>query len=196
MNALLTHILLGSEITCCTRCQVKQPRVCCGTCRRSAFPSYTLESLPTKTKSKRQIKIKEYMMGSRDSDLRQALQNWRLKELKKNGWGGDHFFGSNRILPMSILNRVVDLAHECRLTSVQSLVEQTSWREANKYGEEILELVRIHAPPPITHTPTPSFPSQSSPVLGNVSNSNMQTTTPNKEDFTLPHRLRRTQIPD
>ena len=120
-------------------------------------------------------------MGSRDTDLRQALQKWRLDELKKNGWGGDHFFGPNRILPMSIL---VDLAHECKLTSVQSLAEQTSWREANKYGEEILALVRTHAPPPmIVHPPiipTPSFPSQSGlePVLGNVSNSNMQT--PNK----------------
>ena len=162
---------------------MKRPRVCCGTCSRSAFPTYTLEQPLTKIKTKRQIKIKEYTMGSRDTDLRQALHKWRLDELKKNGWGGDHFFGPNRILPMSILNRVVDLAHECKLTSVQSLVDHTSWREANKYGEEILALVRTHAPPPnpIIHPPTPSFPSQSEPgqaVFGNVHNSNMQT--PNK----------------
>lgn len=93
-------------------------------------------------------------MEDRDHHLREDLIRWRKNQQVKKGFGGDVFFGPHRILSDQVLDYIVDLAHYSKITSIQVLGKQTLWKGTTKYGNDILALIRAHAPPNMTN-PTP-----------------------------------------
>jgi hypothetical protein len=87
------------------------------------------------------------------------------------GHGSDMLFGPQQILSDQLITCIANLAHHHKITSVQTLTDQTSWNTVLKYGKEILSIVRMHFPPPS---------SSSRPVLtdSSVLNSEAYTTAP------------------
>ena len=160
---------------CCVRCTV-QPSFgrCCDSCNPEFFPFLSPPSpLPKLPRSKRKFKFEDYKMNSSDFKLRDGLDNWRTSQMETE-FPGDDFFGPQYIMSDDILNRIVDLAHHGKLLDISSLLEQTDWKHAVKYGFEILELVNmIHTPPLPPLAPVLSLaPSTSSsrPALQDILN--------------------------
>ena len=82
-------------------------------------------------------------MGSYDFKLKDGLDNWCTVQMETE-FPGDEFFGPQYLMSGDILNRIVDLARYKKLADVASLLGQTDWRHAGKYGPQILELVNIY----------------------------------------------------
>ncbi|KAF5381621.1 hypothetical protein D9615_005404 [Tricholomella constricta] len=105
------------------------------------------------TRGKRKVKADKYTMKPHDHGLKDALDAWRTKQLATD-FEGDDFFGPQMILSDDLLDRIVDLAHYCKIPDVEALLHQTSWRYASKYGPAIQELVFKYQPePPLAPTP-------------------------------------------
>jgi hypothetical protein len=112
-------------------------------------------------------------MNVHDIKLKAALKAWRTQQMEIE-FSGDDFFGPQLLLSDEILNRIVGLARNNKLTDIQSLNEQTDWRHTSKYGSAIIEMVKNCAsPPPPPPLPPPSSAPSSSfsrPTLQGVSN--------------------------
>ncbi|KAF8228374.1 hypothetical protein L208DRAFT_1291831 [Tricholoma matsutake] len=110
-------------------------------------------------------------MQDNDVCLQEDLHNWCRRALTAQGCGSDIFFGPQWILSDQLITHIANLAHHHKITSVQTLTDQTSWNAALKYSEEILSIIRMHFPPPS---------SSSQPVLAECSapNSEAHTTAP------------------
>lgn len=80
--------------------------------------------------------------------LKEALDRWRADELAREGFARDDFYGLQLIMSNEILQRIIDLAYSGKLTTVATLVEQTDWCEAPRFGEAILKVIRDTGPAP------------------------------------------------
>ncbi len=130
---------------------------CCDVCDPDAFR--TSEGLHTHTKPTRKRKVHantilaENMDGA-DVSLKNALHAWRVQELKNLGFGGEDFFGPQFVMSERVLQRVVELAHDSKIASSTSFIEQVQWCDSAKYADEIMGLVRsvypINLPKPLT----------------------------------------------
>lgn len=77
-----------------------------------------------------------------DFKLHDELNDWREKQMVEEGLGLDDFFGPQLLLSDDILDRIVDLHHHSKVHDVQSLIDQTGWHYASRYGTQILEIVK------------------------------------------------------
>lgn len=94
-------------------------------------------------------------MESRERDLRQALCHWREMKMIEEDLDGDDFFGPQIIMANKILDRIVDLAHHLKLTTIDSLTQQTNWCYSLDYGPEVIQIINTHLPPPPAAHPPP-----------------------------------------
>ncbi|KAL6300824.1 hypothetical protein BKA93DRAFT_712309, partial [Sparassis latifolia] len=113
----------------CSHCALKLPAVCCDLCCSAAFEH--LASVPTMQASKttKKSNIKPYDATSSEHDLRTLLLEWRDKTVRET-FGAAIFtnYGGNILLPTLLLQRIVDCAHAGKLTSLEQLKKETSWR--------------------------------------------------------------------
>ncbi|KAH9919665.1 hypothetical protein B0H21DRAFT_702082, partial [Amylocystis lapponica] len=93
----------------------------------------------------------------RDHNLLTALINWRnTTAVAKFGDPAVKNNGGKLFLPMPILKRIVECARAGKISSLDQLKKETSWRSdwVTEYGSEIINIVRIayppHPPPPAT----------------------------------------------
>ncbi|KAH9032209.1 hypothetical protein EDB84DRAFT_1270764, partial [Lactarius hengduanensis] len=91
---------------------------------------------------------------------------------------GNNMFGSQFIMTDEVLERIVDLAHYEQIDDLATLQSQVSWRNCDRWGPDILVIVKAHAPPvatpsratlrPAENLPGPSTGHQPSPTPGSV----------------------------
>ncbi|KAE9409897.1 hypothetical protein BT96DRAFT_984237 [Gymnopus androsaceus JB14] len=145
---------------CNGRCSKRISHVCCSVCNPESdtFAMQDLPSLPTKKRGKNRIKLEPYDMEDADYDFRDDLNKWRHRVLVES-FQDDVFYGAELILPNGVRDRIVNLVHYGKLGSVQTLVEQTKWNDAQNYGAEIMAIIMKHHPPP---PPLPSTPAPTS----------------------------------
>lgn len=131
----------------CNRTELNpESHPCCDTCepfelRTSAEVSQTL----TKATRKRKMNTKKISvedMSDRDNALKDALVAWRAQEMKNIGFSGKDFFGPQFVMSERILQRIIELAHESKLTNATVFVEQVQWCDSQIYADEILEIIQ------------------------------------------------------
>ncbi|KAF8223531.1 hypothetical protein L208DRAFT_1067242, partial [Tricholoma matsutake] len=120
-------------------------RLCCDHCNPGSFilpvipPSKLNERMQRK---KRKLKFKGYSMDLYNFKLCNELDDWREKQMVEEGLGLDNFFGPQLLLSDDILDWIVDLHHHSKVHNVQSLIDQTGWHYASRYGTQILKIVK------------------------------------------------------
>ena len=95
-------------------------------------------------------------MTESDSTLWITLHNWRKqKAISVYGWAHFNDFGAAIIMPNAILDRIIDSAHHHKIQTVQDLKRETAggWTDAEKFGDEVVGIVRAHAPTPFAASP-------------------------------------------
>ncbi|KAH9040293.1 hypothetical protein EDB83DRAFT_2174703, partial [Lactarius deliciosus] len=60
---------------------------------------------------------------------------------------GNNMFGSQFIMTDKVLERIVDLAHHEQIDDLATLQSQVNWRNCDRWGPDILIIVKAHAPP-------------------------------------------------
>jgi hypothetical protein len=86
-------------------------------------------------------------MTEADKNLREALRNWRSTQLQALGAStGDDMFGSQLIMTDDILDRILDLAHFGQIDDLVTLQSQVSWHYCDRWGLQILDIVKTHFP--------------------------------------------------
>ena len=102
-----------------------------------------------------------------------ALDDWRQTAAAQNeddsddeDLSFDDFNGGDLILADPILDRIVILATMQMLKDADDLAHETRWIHAEKYGEEIIELVLKHCPPPVPEGPYTQVPLDTSGRTG------------------------------
>lgn len=112
-------------------------------------------------------------MTENDRVLKKALREWCSQEMDKRGFGGDDFYGDSLVMSERVLQRIIDLAHKSKITSTTVFVEQVQWCDAQRYAEEILEIIRgiylVQPPKPLgtlsTNNPFSQVPAPASHTL-------------------------------
>ena len=113
-------------------------------------------------------------MAEADRKLREALCDWRSTQLQALGAStGDDMFGSQLIMTDEILERILDLAHFGQIDTLVTLQTQVSWRYCNRWGLQILDIVKTHFPFVVEAVETPREPLQPvenlpGPSTGNI----------------------------
>ncbi|KAI0072063.1 hypothetical protein K474DRAFT_1571894, partial [Panus rudis PR-1116 ss-1] len=83
---------------------------------------------------------------------------WRNNKAKQLCPAAYNRFGADIFLHTSLVERIVDLAHVFKLSSIQDLCEQTAWFHSEVHGAEIIALVQRHCPKPQPASPFVSTP--------------------------------------
>ncbi|KII91007.1 hypothetical protein PLICRDRAFT_553037 [Plicaturopsis crispa FD-325 SS-3] len=149
------HEKMYSDCSCEGRCGGRTSRLCCDSCNPDHFLLRFAPKPAQSKRGKRKAKVGDYTMTPTDFKLRDALDEWRKKQMEEEGLGRDDFFGPQLLLSDGILDRIVDLAHASKVTNIQELNEQTDWCYASTYGPKILSIIESHAPAPAPPTAPP-----------------------------------------
>lgn len=117
---------------------------CCDTCDPTLAP-LPIVPAPEKPKPKRYIEVATVAvedMTESDIRLKKALRKWCYGEMERRGFGGEDFYGTSLIMSERVLRRIVDIARVSGIPDALAFVEQVQWCDAQKYADEILEIVR------------------------------------------------------
>lgn len=122
-------------------------------------------------------RINPYISTDNDKQLRTALTRWRQQQtIDTHGHAILKAVGSALVLPNGVMDRIVDCAHYGVLGSMQDLRREIQWSRVDEFGEQVLELIKKIAPPPLSvqHvSPMPGAPRQplgvNNRLLNNVS---------------------------
>ncbi|KIJ15265.1 hypothetical protein PAXINDRAFT_77373 [Paxillus involutus ATCC 200175] len=77
-----------------------------------------------------------------------ALQDWwENKTAAVFGWAALSDLGPSLLMTNALLDRIIDGAHHHKIHTIQDLWKETSWTDSEKYGEEVLTIIRQHAAP-------------------------------------------------
>lgn len=87
-------------------------------------------------------------------DMRQTLASELLPE--------GTFLTPQCIMRDQLLQRIVDLAHDQKITTVTHLHEQITWGHLDTHAEAIICLIKTFCPPPNTASPFTTAPLQPS----------------------------------
>jgi hypothetical protein len=109
---------------------------------------------PQRLKQSRQIKVKAFKMTTQEERLRVELFKWRDTTAKAQ-YALFERFGGDILMHHILIDRIVELAHEHKLTSLQDLQKQTGWCFTSQYGSEILDLIKRYLPKPIPNLSSP-----------------------------------------
>lgn len=100
--------------------------------------------------------IKPYEPTPTTSALRKALFKWR-DECTVNVFNSTIFsdYSGHLILPLTILNRIVDCAQAGKLASLDNLKREITWKGDyfDQYGSTLLDIVHAYYPLPIASAP-------------------------------------------
>lgn len=143
----------------CPHCVAKPSRLCCDTCNPGSF-FYLMPSTepPKQSRAPNKFKVDSggYLATDADRNLKAALQDWRLAQLRSIGIpNGDDMFGVQLIMIDDVLERIVDLAHFNKIDGLAALQGQVNWRYSDRWGLDILNIVNTHFPPVIEPPPSP-----------------------------------------
>jgi hypothetical protein len=90
---------------------------------------------------------KPYERGPPERNLRAALITMRC-ELFTTTLPEGTFLTPQALMSTKLVDRIVDLAHNQHLTTIEKLRDQISWCFLDTYGSRIMDLVRQFCPPP------------------------------------------------
>ncbi|KAF8835722.1 hypothetical protein BDN67DRAFT_912477, partial [Paxillus ammoniavirescens] len=157
----------------------------------SALERYTMYAfINAHNRAKRKFKTKPYTMSQGKDNLHKELVHWREMKMIEEDLDGDDFFGPQIIMSNKILHCIIDLAHYFKLTTPTSLLKQMGWCYSMDYGPEIIQLIKVKIPFPvsqpsttITHTEADQAVGQPGPSILATSNvPNINLTTSNSTD--------------
>jgi hypothetical protein len=137
---------------CCERCSVRFPEVCCDICHPDHYKIPVVEPSNKATRSKSKLNLKPYTRGPSEMSLQTALMDMR-RELAAEIFGPHSFLTPQCIMSTKLLNRIVDLAHNQKITNIATLHEQVTWGYLDTHGTVILRLINQFCPPPINPSP-------------------------------------------
>lgn len=141
----------------CPRCAYQISAVCCELCSPIFFKDFGQVDLPKKKAAALRSRIKDYEASTAELSLRDALHVFRRETTTSRfGWATLSDMGPSIIMSDAILQRIVDCAHDFKIDSVQSLIKETRWLNAQMHGTEVISLIQRHCPKPI---PVPLFSS-------------------------------------
>ncbi|KAF9235830.1 hypothetical protein BU15DRAFT_77554 [Melanogaster broomeanus] len=96
----------------------------------------------------RRSRLPKYTRERSDYNLDEALQDWREdKTAAVFGWAALNDLGPSLIMTNALLDRIIDCAHHHKIHTIQDLRKETSWMDIEKYGEEVVAIIRQHAAP-------------------------------------------------
>ncbi|KAH9011524.1 hypothetical protein EDB83DRAFT_2530245 [Lactarius deliciosus] len=173
---------LACSKTDCPRCIGMPSRLCCDTCNPGSFIFPVPATVaPKQSRAPNKFKIDScgYLATELDRKLKESLRDWRTRELRDLGVAaGNNMFGSQFIMTDEVLERIVDLAHHEQIDDLATLQSQVNWRNCDRWGPDILIIVKAHAPPiatpsrktlrPAENLPGPSTGHRPSPAPGSV----------------------------
>ena len=84
-------------------------------------------------------------MSNTEKDLRTALVDMRRK-LANTRLGKCSFLAPQALMPTSLIDRIVGLAHERKLPTLEALRTQLTWAFLDSHGPEIISLVQQFCP--------------------------------------------------
>ncbi|KAH9169654.1 hypothetical protein EDB89DRAFT_2196422 [Lactarius sanguifluus] len=142
-------------------------RLCCDTCNPGSFILPVPATVaPKQSRAPNKFKVDScgYLATELDCKLKQSLRDWRTSELRNLGvTTGNNMFGSQFIMTDEVLDRIVDLSHYEKIDNLATLQSQVSWRNCDRWGPEILIIVKAHAPPVTTPTREALRPAENLP---------------------------------
>lgn len=157
---------------CCERCAPRAVEACCDICHPAhfQFPPAALNDKPSKSTKKHMSK--PYGRELPERNLRTALITMR-RELFTTTLPEGTFLTPQSLMSTKLVDRIVDLAHDQYLTSVEKLRDQVVWCFLDTHGSCIIDLVRQFCPPPPPPTSSPftTVPLQSARATMNASTS-------------------------
>lgn len=92
------------------------------------------------------MKVDPFEMSAQEEELRRALFRWR-DEVAKTQYLEYEQYGGDILLHHLVIDRIVGLAHEKKIRTVEELRTQTGWCFAPRYGAVVLEIIHKHCPP-------------------------------------------------
>jgi hypothetical protein len=89
-------------------------------------------------------------MGPQEFELRDALEEWR--ELMTRRVYGDstlNDYGPGVTMPDSVLDRIIDCAHQHKISTIDDLRKETKWSAADRFGSDVIAIVQRIIPVPV-----------------------------------------------
>ncbi|KAI6003799.1 hypothetical protein EDD15DRAFT_2155988 [Pisolithus albus] len=130
----------------CSRCNIMEPPTCCDIHSPSDFSSYET-CVPKATRATQRSRLPKYTKDKYDYALETSLLDWcDEKTAAVYGWACLNDDGPV-IMSDYTLDRIVDCAHHRKIETCQDLKRETGWMDSELYGDEVLSLIRRHAPP-------------------------------------------------
>jgi len=161
----ITRLQVADSAQCqaggCARCAAPPvDAVCCSLCHPDEFLHISFiegpsRSRPTQTAPPPTARCldKKYVPSPADMDLRTALHNFRKERMELTyGRALLRNLGPGSIMSNDILQSIVDATHAGRVTCIGDVKREVKWARVDELGNEVLQLVLVHAPPPL---PTP-----------------------------------------
>ncbi|KAF7966472.1 hypothetical protein HWV62_38172 [Athelia sp. TMB] len=162
----------------CSRCAPHTSSLCCDTCHPEHFDSLFISQPPEKiARAPNRSCIKAYEATNMEKDLKSELRVWReeqavvvLGRMTVRKWGAILFMSDE------IIQRIVDCAHDKKITTADHIAKETRWRRdyVDKCADSILALINKHVPP----SPVP--PPPASRVLAALDADESNTSAPAK----------------
>ncbi|KIK78749.1 hypothetical protein PAXRUDRAFT_163135 [Paxillus rubicundulus Ve08.2h10] len=142
------HLLCNSNTAeGCARCCIPTPTVCCDLHNPQDFSSFSF--MQSKPPAQLQCsRLPKYTCERSDYNLHKALQDWcEDKTAAIFGWAALNDLGPSLLMTNALLDRIIDCAHHHKIHTTQDLRKETSWTDSEKYGEEVVAIIRQHAAP-------------------------------------------------
>ncbi|KAG1842096.1 hypothetical protein C8R48DRAFT_619786 [Suillus tomentosus] len=162
----------SSQSLGCKRCCVSQPSICCDIHNPDHF-DFLDTNVSKPPPLPQRSRLPKFQMTGSDFTLRTTLNNWReQKAISVYGWAHLNDFGATIIMPNAILDRIIDSAHHRKIQTVQDLKRETGWTDAEKFGDDVVVIVRAHAPTPFATNPLRPLTAVPHPIGGSSTRKN------------------------
>ncbi|KAI9437122.1 P-loop containing nucleoside triphosphate hydrolase protein [Lactarius psammicola] len=131
--------------------------------QRGVFPT-TVAPRQSRAPNKFKVDSGGYTATELDHKLKESLCDWRHRQLQTLGvTTGDDMFGPQLIMTDEVLECIVDLAHFGQVDDLETLQSQVSWRYCDRWGPQIFDIIKTHAPPVATSSRESLQPAENLP---------------------------------
>lgn len=149
---------------------------CCDLCEPDFWPiSISILDSYDKPRVPSHYNPREYERGSAEHNLREALVTMR-QDFFKQKIPGRTFLSPQSLMPTTLLDRIVDLVHYGRLSTIDDVHKQLQWAYNDACSPKILDLIGQFCPVAEkqnrTAKPPPASPFISTPLRHPLSTSN------------------------
>lgn len=151
----------------CPRCEPPPARFCCDKDTPEVLD--LLPPVPPRTFPKKigrsKILAKTYMPGRKEEELTAALEAWR-DEAALEWFGSAHqdIHGGQAVLPDKFVDIIVKHASKGKIVSIETLRRESQWCRVNKYGAEVLEIIKTFFPFDLLTSTTHNKPGRPIPL--------------------------------